>query len=65
MRRSGRNLDTVTLCQPTQLNCFDLLNHRFLVITKADLQAYLSGPQSQTTKAAKINPLGRRKKEAA
>lgn len=65
VRRSGRNLETVTLCQPTQLNCFDMLNHRFLVITKADLEAYLSGPQSQTTKLAKTNPLGRRKKEAA
>ncbi len=65
VRRSGRNLETVTLCQPSQLNCFDLLNHRFLVITKADLEAYLSGPQSQTTKVAKTNPLGRSKKEAA
>lgn len=65
IRRSGRNVESVTLCQPTQLNCFDLLNHRYLVIAKADLEAFLSGPQSQTTKAAKINPLGRRKKEAA
>lgn len=65
IRRSGRNLETVTLCQPSQLNCFDLLNHRFLVITKGDLEAYLAGPQAQTTKLAKTNPLGRRKKEAA
>ncbi len=65
VRRSGRNLETVTLCQPAQLNCFELLNHRFLVIAKADLQAYLAGPQAQTTKVAKTNPLGRRKKEAA
>jgi large subunit ribosomal protein L4 len=65
VRRSGRNIETVTLCQPTQLNCFELLNHRYLVITKADLQAFLAGPQAQTTKAAKLNPLGRAKKEAA
>ncbi len=65
VRRSGRNIETITLCQPSQLNCFELLNHRYLVITKADLQAFLDGPQAQTTKEAKINPLGRRKKEAA
>jgi large subunit ribosomal protein L4 len=60
VRKSGRNVEDVTLCQPAQLNVFDLLNHRYLVITKADLQAYLSGPQSQTGKVAKINPLGRK-----
>lgn len=65
IRRSGRNVETVTLCQPSQLNCFELLNHRYLVITKGDLQAFLAGPQGQTDKSAKVSPLGRRQKEAA
>lgn len=60
VRKSGRNVESITLCQPSQLNVFDLLNHRYLVITKADLQTYLSGPQAQTTKVAKTNPLGRK-----
>lgn len=66
VRKSGRNLEGVTLTQPSQLNCFDLLNHRYLVITKADLEAYLAGPSSQTGKDAKIKPLGASgKKEVA
>ncbi len=67
VRKSGRNLETITLTQPSQLNCFDLLNHRYLVITKADLEAYLAGPSAQTGKDAKIKPLGAapRKKEVA
>lgn len=60
-RRSGRNLEDVTLCQATQLNCFDMLNHRYLVISKADLEAWLAGPWSQTDKSAKVSPMGRAK----
>lgn len=59
VRLSARNLDTVTLVPAGQLTCFDLLNHRYLVITKSDLEAFLNGPSSQITKIAKINPLGR------
>jgi large subunit ribosomal protein L4 len=58
-RKSGRNVEDVTLCQPTQLNCFDLLNHRYLVIAKSDLEAWLAGPWSQTGKDAKTAPQGR------
>ncbi|MBX3385904.1 MAG: 50S ribosomal protein L4 [Phycisphaeraceae bacterium] len=65
VRKSGRNVEKVTLTNPSQLNCFDMLNHRYLVITKADLEAYLAGPSSQTGKDAKTNPLGRKPKEAA
>jgi hypothetical protein len=36
-----------------------MLNHRFLVIGKADLEAWLKGPTSQTGKEAKISPMGR------
>jgi large subunit ribosomal protein L4 len=58
-RLSGRNVDDVTLIRADQLNCFNMLNHRFLVIGKAELEAWLSGPTSQTGKEAKISPLGR------
>lgn len=58
-RLSARNVDGVTLCRADQLNCFEMLNHRYLVIAKGDLQAWLSGPSSQTGKEAKINPMGR------
>ncbi|GMV27321.1 MAG: 50S ribosomal protein L4 [Phycisphaerae bacterium] len=58
-RLSARNLDGVSLCRADQLNCFDMLNHRYLVIGRDDLEAWLKGPQSQTGKDAKITPLGR------
>jgi hypothetical protein len=74
VRKSARNLESVTLVPAHQLTCFEMLNHRYLVITRADLEAFLKGPSSQIDKDAKINPLGRegarsaaapRKKEAA
>lgn len=61
-RLSARNVDDVTLCRADQLNCFDMLNHRYLVIGRDDLAAWLKGPSSQTGKEAKINPQGRAKK---
>lgn len=63
-RLSARNVDNVTLCRADQLNCFDMLNHRYLVIGKSELEAWLEGPTSQTGKDAKINPLGREKETA-
>ena len=63
-RLSARNVDNVTLCRADQLNCFDMLNHRYLVIGKGELEAWLKGPTSQTGKEAKINPLGRAKEGA-
>lgn len=65
VRLSARNLDSVTLVPAGELTCFELLNHRYLVITKKDLESFLSGPSSQITKVAKVNPLGRVKKEGA
>ena len=56
---SGRNVEDVTIVRCDQINAFNMLNHRYLVITKAELEAWLVGPSSQTTKEAKINPLGR------
>lgn len=57
VRKSGRNIPEVTLTNPEQLNCFDMLNHRYLVIARSDLEAWLSGPSSQFGKGAKrISP---------
>ena len=64
-RLSARNVDGVTLCRADQLNCFQMLNHRYLVIGKGDLEAWLDGPASQTGKDAKINPMGRKAAEVA
>jgi len=64
IRRAARNLETIKLCKPDSLNCFDMLNSRFLVISKADLEAWLKGPSSQTGKDAKVNPMGAAKAEA-
>lgn len=40
-RLSARNLDSVDTIRWEQMDVFELLNHRFLVIEKANLQAYL------------------------
>lgn len=42
-RRSARNLDGVDTIRWEQLNVFELLNHRYLVIEKANLQAFIEG----------------------
>jgi len=58
---SGRNVEGVTLVQSDQINAFNMLNRRYLVSGKAELEAWLSGPSSQTGKSAKIDPMGRAK----
>ncbi|MGD9689396.1 MAG: 50S ribosomal protein L4 [Phycisphaerales bacterium] len=62
-RLAAQNLPSIKTCRPDQLTAFDMLNHRYLVIGKADLEAWLSGPSSQTGKVAKIAPLGAVKAE--
>jgi len=57
-RLSARNIDDVSLCRADQLNCFEMLNHRYLVIGREELEAWLSGPSSQTDKRAKLDPMG-------
>ncbi|MDX9911168.1 MAG: 50S ribosomal protein L4 [Phycisphaerales bacterium] len=52
-RLSARNVEDVTLCRADQLTCFEMLNHRYLVIAKGDLEAWLSGSSSKTGKDAK------------
>ncbi len=56
---SGRNVEGVTIVRCDQINAFNMLNHRYMVIGKGDLEAWLKGASSQTTKEAKINPIGR------
>lgn len=52
-RMSARNIDGVMMCKADQLNTFEMLNNRYLVIDKADLEAWLAGPSSQTGKIAR------------
>ena len=40
---SARNLDNVDTIRVDQLNVFELLNHRFLVVDKASIEAFLDG----------------------
>lgn len=62
-RLSARNLEDVSLCRADQLTAFEMLNHRFLVIGKDELEAWLTGPSSQTDKSAKTEPMGRHEKK--
>ncbi|MFO0860116.1 MAG: 50S ribosomal protein L4 [Phycisphaerales bacterium] len=57
-RLSARNLEGISLVHATDINAFNLLNHRYLVITKSELESWLSGPWSQTGKDAKLEPKG-------
>jgi large subunit ribosomal protein L4 len=51
-RLSARNLDNVTVTRIEQLNAFDLLNHRYLVVDKASLQAFIDGSALKAVKEA-------------
>jgi len=59
-RLSARNIDDVTVCNSQQLTCWEMLNHRFMVISKADLEAWINSASAKTDKSAKA-----RKAEAA
>ena len=54
-RLSARNVDGVQICRADQLNAYEMLNNRYLVIDKADLEAWLAGPSSQTGKTVAKN----------
>lgn len=49
-RLSARNLDDVSVCNSSQLTCFEMLNHRYMVISKDDLLAWINGPSSKFRK---------------
>lgn len=56
---SARNVGDVDVCCADQLTAFEMLNHRYLVIGRAELESWLAGPSSQTDKSAKVSPMGR------
>ncbi|MDX2132422.1 MAG: 50S ribosomal protein L4 [Planctomycetota bacterium] len=58
-RLSGRNIDGVRMIRSDQLTAYEMLGHRYVVIERAELEAWLHGPTSQTGKDAKVSPLGR------
>ncbi len=74
-QRSARNIASVTTIPANQLNVFELLNHRFLVVDKATLKAYVDGvaasanagekPARKTSKPAKKTSRKSAKKEVA
>ncbi len=64
-RLSARNVEGVSLVHATDINAFNMLNHRYLVIAKGELEAWLSGPTSQTGKDAKTDPKGAQPESAA
>jgi len=47
---SARNCERVTSCRVDQLTCFNMLNHRYLVIGREELEGWLTGPGSHTGK---------------
>ncbi len=51
-RLSARNIENVTVTRIEQLNAFDLLNHRFVVVDKASLQAFIDGSATHDKEAA-------------
>jgi len=64
-RLSGRNVEQVRMIRVDQLNAYERLNHRYLVIGRVELESWLNGPSSQTGKEAKINPMGREEEAPA
>ncbi len=49
----ARNIEGVTICNAQTMTCFEMLNSRYMVISKSDLEAWLNGPGSQTGKGNK------------
>ena len=64
-RLSARNIEQVELCRADQLTVYNMLSNRYLLIDKAELEAWLNGPTSQTGKDAKYAPMGRTAEEVA
>lgn len=58
-RLSARNIDDITMCRSDQLTAWNLLNSRYVIIEKAELEAFLAGPHTQVGKDAKTEPRGR------
>ncbi len=58
VRLSARNIEDVTVCPADALTCFNLLNHRYIVISRSDLEAWINGPSANTGKSAKAGKAG-------
>jgi len=52
---SARNVEGVSVCRVEQLNAFDLLNHRFLLVDKASLEGFLDGRIFESASNGKEN----------
>ncbi len=52
-RLSCRNVEGVDTCPSHEINVFTLLNHRYVIIARSELEAWLSGPSSNTGKGSK------------
>lgn len=52
-RLSARNVAGLSVCPPSQMTVYELLNHRYLIIAKSDLEAWLNGAGARTDKSAK------------
>ena len=63
-RLSARNLDDVTVINARQLTAFELMNHRYLVITQASLEAWLEA-SAGTSKGGKNRESARQARLAA
>ncbi|HEB60678.1 MAG TPA: 50S ribosomal protein L4 [Phycisphaeraceae bacterium] len=61
---SARNLAGVTTCIDRQLNTFQMLNHRYLVVTRDSFLSWLNGPSSQTGKIVGV-PMGSTRNQEA
>jgi large subunit ribosomal protein L4 len=59
---SARNVEDVTPIRVEQLNAFELLNHRYLLVERASLEAFLNG---EAWKRPEVMPAGTAAKEAA
>ena len=65
VRLAARNVEDVTVCNAQQLTCWEMLNHRFMVISKADLEAWLSGPSAKTDKRGSRVPKAQTQTDAS
>ena len=52
LERSARNIDRMTLTTVSQLNAWEILKNRTLLVTKAGLQAILAGDKKKEAPAA-------------
>ena len=51
VRLAARNLEGVELANSEQLTTWEMMNNRFVVIAKSDLEEWLAGPSSKTDKS--------------